>query len=162
MRGRARTRRVLKWVGTVACAFLFLSWITSEFVSISWYRERDGRHIGIRKGECFVYWRNGFLPPGSQPGWTVTNRRGHEWPPGWFPRIERGLTATLFGPKTRIIVPVWVPVVLIGTVTAFLWYVDRRRTHLGHCQHCGYDLTGNVSGRCPECGTAIEREGKPA
>lgn len=24
------------------------------------------------------------------------------------------------------------------------------------CAYCGYDLTGNVSGRCPECGTAIE------
>lgn len=22
------------------------------------------------------------------------------------------------------------------------------------CQQCGYDLTGNLSGRCPECGTA--------
>jgi hypothetical protein len=26
---------------------------------------------------------------------------------------------------------------------------SRRR---GHCRHCGYDLTGNVSGVCPECG----------
>ena len=24
----------------------------------------------------------------------------------------------------------------------------------GHCQKCGYNLTGNVSGVCPECGTA--------
>ncbi len=24
------------------------------------------------------------------------------------------------------------------------------------CRVCGYDLTGNVSGRCPECGTAIQ------
>jgi hypothetical protein len=23
-----------------------------------------------------------------------------------------------------------------------------------HCRGCGYDLTGNVSGTCPECGTA--------
>ena len=23
----------------------------------------------------------------------------------------------------------------------------------GRCAHCGYDLTGNVSGKCPECGT---------
>ena len=25
----------------------------------------------------------------------------------------------------------------------------------GHCQDCGYDLTGNVSGVCPECGSKI-------
>ncbi|HUU98153.1 MAG TPA: hypothetical protein VM487_20670 [Phycisphaerae bacterium] len=25
----------------------------------------------------------------------------------------------------------------------------------GLCINCGYDLTGNVSGRCPECGTAV-------
>ena len=31
---------------------------------------------------------------------------------------------------------------------------DRRRTK-GLCPSCGYDLTGNVSGRCPECGAAI-------
>ena len=26
----------------------------------------------------------------------------------------------------------------------------------GHCQTCGYDLTGNTSGVCPECGTKVE------
>ncbi len=25
----------------------------------------------------------------------------------------------------------------------------------GHCQTCGYNLTGNVSGVCPECGTPV-------
>lgn len=25
-----------------------------------------------------------------------------------------------------------------------------------HCRQCGYDLEGNVSGKCPECGTAAE------
>lgn len=25
------------------------------------------------------------------------------------------------------------------------------------CARCGYNLTGNVSGRCPECGTPAER-----
>jgi Mn2+/Fe2+ NRAMP family transporter len=24
-----------------------------------------------------------------------------------------------------------------------------------HCESCGYDLTGNESGRCPECGTEL-------
>lgn len=27
----------------------------------------------------------------------------------------------------------------------------------GHCAECGYDLTGNVSGVCPECGGSITR-----
>ena len=32
----------------------------------------------------------------------------------------------------------------------------RRRKILDRvCTHCGYNLTGNVSGVCPECGTAV-------
>ena len=33
-------------------------------------------------------------------------------------------------------------------------HVGRRRMALGLCIACGYDLTGNVSGVCPECGKA--------
>ena len=32
---------------------------------------------------------------------------------------------------------------------------EKRASH--RCANCGYDLTGNVSGICPECGTPIER-----
>ena len=39
------------------------------------------------------------------------------------------------------------------------WIVERRlRRRVQNnsaCRKCGYDLTGNVSGVCPECGTAI-------
>jgi hypothetical protein len=28
----------------------------------------------------------------------------------------------------------------------------------GACIHCGYNLEGNVSGTCPECGRAIESD----
>jgi hypothetical protein len=31
---------------------------------------------------------------------------------------------------------------------------SKRRRDIG-CSTCGYDLTGNVSGVCPECGTAV-------
>jgi hypothetical protein len=31
----------------------------------------------------------------------------------------------------------------------------RRRMREGCCRHCGYDLTGNASGVCPECGQAL-------
>lgn len=32
----------------------------------------------------------------------------------------------------------------------------RRRRQRGECLPCGYSLTGNVSGRCPECGATTE------
>lgn len=31
----------------------------------------------------------------------------------------------------------------------------RRQIPPGHCQSCGYDLTGNESGICPECGSRL-------
>jgi len=33
----------------------------------------------------------------------------------------------------------------------------RRRIRIGACPTCGYNLTGNVSGTCPECGILNER-----
>ena len=47
----------------------------------------------------------------------------------------------------------------VVTLALYLW-LYRRRIRLGQhaahglCVHCGYNLTGNVSGVCPECGTA--------
>lgn len=38
----------------------------------------------------------------------------------------------------------------------------RRRAESGACLHCGYDLTGSTSGRCPECGEAVEKTGSEA
>lgn len=33
------------------------------------------------------------------------------------------------------------------------------RLAAGHCRNCEYDLTGNVSGVCPECGTGVPGPG---
>lgn len=35
-----------------------------------------------------------------------------------------------------------------------------RSNRVGFCTKCGYDLTLNVSGQCPECGTAIPKAGE--
>lgn len=48
----------------------------------------------------------------------------------------------------------WLPAIALP-LTVALFAVDRRHARPGHCR-CGYDLTGNMSGRCPECGTETQ------
>jgi hypothetical protein len=55
-------------------------------------------------------------------------------------------------PVTRYILPLWIPFILVAVPTVLLWRRDRRIPP-GHCRKCRYDLTGNTSGICPECGT---------
>jgi hypothetical protein len=47
-----------------------------------------------------------------------------------------------------------------GLVSAIIVYrrLKRPSPPPGCCRECGYDLTGNVSGICPECGTPIEKK----
>ncbi|GJM25932.1 MAG: hypothetical protein DHS20C16_23470 [Phycisphaerae bacterium] len=56
----------------------------------------------------------------------------------------------------RYILPLWIPAVVFGGL-AMLVYApirrQRKRQKMGWCTHCGYDLTGNESRVCPECGT---------
>ncbi len=50
-----------------------------------------------------------------------------------------------------------VALLLIG-LTVAVW-PGRRRPDPGRCRRCGYDLTGNASGVCPECGTPVAGSG---
>ena len=72
---------------------------------------------------------------------------------------EAGWQCELANPCTNIFFPLWAPAVLFATYPTIALArgpVRRyRRRKRGLCIRCGYDLTGNVSGTCPECGEAI-------
>ncbi len=57
--------------------------------------------------------------------------------------------------------PGWVLLIMILAypVGAFIRGPVRRwrRRRRGECLRCGYNLTGNLSGICPECGTEIQQ-----
>lgn len=46
---------------------------------------------------------------------------------------------------------------ILGSILFLRALKDSRQPH-NDCQVCGYNLTGNVSGICPECGKPIEKE----
>jgi len=60
-------------------------------------------------------------------------------------------------PRCFAVLPLWEPTLAAVAITACLHIRERRRASRSHeCQTCGYNLTGNVSGICPECGTKIK------
>jgi hypothetical protein len=73
-------------------------------------------------------------------------------------------TGTGFSPTMRyveLVLPQWMLVIVTALPTLAAWGAARLRTRRarlrarrGACPACGYDLTGNVSGVCPECGEA--------
>ncbi len=139
-----------------------------------------GVELGLGRGLSWVRWRpaiparelkesirveKGELPPrptmrGATParhGWTVRTHAFYflGWPK--FDAISSFTYTTNISGKTttkrwtqRVTLPLWLLLLLIAIPTAFLWWRDRPPKP-GHCP-CGYDLTGNVSGVCPECG----------
>lgn len=84
---------------------------------------------------------------------TAARSKQSEFRLGSF-RVLRG---TSFN---AIALPYWVPVAAFGMYPAFTlvklflrrWKVRRNPNS---CTTCGYNLTGNVSGTCPECGINI-------
>ncbi len=75
-----------------------------------------------------------------------------------------GWTVVKFGTDTSLFM--WLfwsayafPELVVNIVLVSIATFLRRRYYPiyppGHCQRCGYNLTGNVSGVCPECGEKI-------
>ena len=57
-------------------------------------------------------------------------------------------------PLPAIVTIVWIAFAL--TVAHKMGFTRRYRRH-GYCPFCNYDLFGNTSGVCPECGANIAR-----
>ncbi len=77
----------------------------------------------------------------------------------WFHSAPHGAYRT-----TWIVFPFWLPTLLLTLLSAVpvVQGPVRRlvRRWRGCCMVCGYDLTGNRSGRCPECGQDVHSTGR--
>jgi len=169
---RSKTRRVLKWGGTAVCVMLVGLFFLSLRCCVVWRFSHLHAALVVTNGNAWFTGLFGWRGGGSVIAYPV------DWfPAGWhicaagdsrvyLPSDRRWLpvshheTFGLTDPMTYVefIVPLWMPLLALAVPTAILWWLDRRRIPPGHCQICGYNLTGNVSGRCPECGTPTDPE----
>jgi hypothetical protein len=165
-------RTLLKKSRTSVCAVMWGIWIASTFLTAGYKGWNSS--LGVSSGELWLSTKKSPLPdhmrgrlasPYVQPGCTWS---GYHWNHTlWKEAISYGSWAAwsrLLGlslPRLennpagkQLVAPLWLPVALLTPLTIFLDRRDRRRRPPGHCQSCGYNLTGNTSGICPECGVA--------
>jgi hypothetical protein len=130
---------------------ILLAWTANAFQDMRWYFGH--RILYVERGSVILTSGDPAMTP--RTGWQVTDIR--DWPEysiGSWPYVRLGNT-TPYRVRHHVRLPFWLPLVLTLLPTAYLIWRDRRRIPPHCCQHCGYNLTGNVSGTCPECGEAV-------
>lgn len=73
--------------------------------------------------------------------------------PFYVTTIASGLVLGVIGLPVTIIL---YALLLVLSATLW-WFLPVVYETPGLCRRCGYDLTGNISGKCPECGSAIDQ-----
>ncbi len=142
--------RILKWAGTGGTVLSLGLGLLSLRWSLHWSGDWTETTLHVEGAAVRVFWPVG---PGRfeflsfvGPGWHMSSAPARSASAWWVKYSPGPWCASLS-------VPLWLPVAFLTTATAALWLIDGRLERPGHCARCGYDLAGNVSGRCPECGT---------
>ncbi len=151
----SRARRILKWTGVGLSLIILAAWIASLWWQAIFVLPGDrvfsvtttgGTVLGIADGDARKIFKGGILAH----GWYGF---GLDWPEPFIREPIEDIHAS------AIKMPFWPMLLFTAIPTAWLWHRDRRLfssppDHL-FCRGCGYDLTGNLSGVCPECGDKV-------
>lgn len=123
----------------------------------------DRYSVGLRSGLLSLKWHDSAYFQNSWAKDNITgpdvllkaNRTGQEaialpWRPYHASDAWGGAPASCHS----YYFPLWVPVLasLLGIGFTHGLVVGRRQAAPNSCRKCGYDLTGNASPTCPECG----------
>ncbi len=132
------------------CAVFFL--ITYPLTVYFYFGyEREGLSVAAWNGQFHVMvTRNQLYIDGRRPyqkGWDVHRSDHAKW--NLTPKLSIGPVGFQIG------MPQWIAILIFGSLAIGCswrrWSYAKRG-----CKQCGYDLTGNVSGVCPECGVPLD------
>jgi hypothetical protein len=140
---RRATHRIVKRWGTVLCAVLVAIGVVSMWVEAGWLMP-SGRSVWLWHGNLSTE----MAPPGMVVGsfrWTTE----FSWSFLTIPGLQ------VFPGSWTARMPIWSCIAIVAAPTICAWWKPRRRA--GLCGRCRYDLSGNTTGVCPECGTKLEQ-----
>jgi len=156
-----RVRRWVKWGWTTTCALMLLAFASG---GIDLILEPLGFDPYSRPDYLLLtpMWFDFSAPTthrGDRPAlrWRDRPYQYYTTLSGRGPKEALGLECPLPLGSTQswwIVLPLGWVFLLVTAPTAVLWWRDRPFPE-GHCRTCGYNLTGNVTGVCPECGERI-------
>ena len=134
--------------GLGVCGLIVAAWVAAPHQELVY----SGARSKVWVGGTGLRALSGFLPAEREGlGWHL-QVIGLSWKHG----LRRPLAGTSPSGMKYLHLPQWLILALIALLTGLAQYLNRRlRIPPGCCTNCGYNLTGNVSGRCPECGTGI-------
>ena len=142
---KSRCKRFLKRVGVVAFVITLLGITVSLGVwSMIDIRSSSGVTVITLQDGCIHLFKMPFASDELELEWRFFEPPSFASSWQWLATWEKS--------RPYVIVPLY-PFALVAALIAILcWH------HFppGHCQKCGYNLTGNVSGICPECGEPCE------
>ena len=95
----------------------------------------------------------------SQPG--PLNERDYWWRGVQYARVTDPLNRVT---SRQMWLPFWLiasVLFLLPLIRGLMWFRSMSRSRQGCCSSCGYSLTGNTSGTCPECGSPISKSSRP-
>jgi len=157
---RSLVHRLGPWLGLVAVVALSAGWFASRFTRlVFWWTDDSGYSyaVGVERGMLrFDAWWRITAPFHAEAvrSLRVFVREENKGPHGlsiWETWPDGSVEAQL---------PVWIPLMLVAIPTGVaFWRTGRKQP--GHCRACRYDLTGNTSGRCPECGMEVAPVAQP-
>src|SRR5262245_61219402 len=155
MQGAFRPRRITKWRAFGLCAVILGMWGASQQY---WIATRVGERgfVSILPGRVQLGVDDGL------PAWARGSPRYEGTVMGRWQGLPHDFLAVpphfIRVPNSHckeVNVPFWLLFFSAAVPTGIFLFVDRRRPLSGRCHRCSYDLTGNMSGVCPECGTKI-------
>lgn len=142
-----RRLRLLRVLGCLSCVGAGVAWRASGFGSIRYNSGTLGWAVAIGGGDLIIWKIRKFSPDDLGFRYHILDEDDRSFGFNWPYRIG----AAFF-------LPLWVVLLACMLVTAVFFAMRARPARTEVCRTCGYDLTGNESGRCPECGCPVGQD----